>query len=104
MAAEDIKRHFVQFLGEDVGVSFDNPDDPRDVILYRPDRLSDEFASLAFGALQGSRPALAARIDRLLVSFEEPWGRTQRGIDIRPISLASYSIDIFPAGLPASAA
>lgn len=101
MAAEGIKRHFVQFLGEDVGVSFDDPDDPRDVILYRPDRLSDAFVSLAFGALQTSQPKLAARIGRLMVSFEEPWGRAQRGVDLRPMP-AARPLGLSPARLPAS--
>ena len=48
MYADQIKEHFVRFLGSDVGVSFKDPDTPNEVILYRHDRLPDKFVLLAF--------------------------------------------------------
>lgn len=82
MSAELIREHFTQYLGIDVGVSFRDPDDPREVTLYRPDRLPDLFVAWAFEALEKAAPRVAWNIDRLLVSFEGPHGRTQRGVTI----------------------
>nr|WP_155249104.1 hypothetical protein [Mesorhizobium loti] len=82
MSAEQIQRHFVRFLGVDVGVSFSDPADPREVILYRPDRLSEKFVTWAFEELENTAPNIAAKIDRLLVSYESRLGRTQRGLSI----------------------
>ena len=82
MSADFIKKHFVEFLGADVGVSFNDPDDPRHVTLYRPDRLSDPFVTLAYQALEKSSPDAAQKIERLLVSFETRLGRTQRGVPL----------------------
>jgi hypothetical protein len=82
MSAELIKEHFTQYLGVDVGVSFRDADDPREVTLYRPDRLPDLFVAWAFEALEKAAPRVAWNIDRLLVSFEGPHGRTQRGVTI----------------------
>ena len=82
MSAEQIQNHFVRFLGVDVGVSFSDPADPREVILYRPDRLSERFVTWAFEELEKTAPNIAAKIDRLLVSYESRLGRTQRGVSI----------------------
>ena len=94
MSAELIREHFTRHLGVDVGVSFGDPDDPREVILYRPDRLSEAFVTWAFEALQQTAPGVALNIDRLLVSYESRLGRTQRGVTIasndrarRPLAL-----------------
>jgi hypothetical protein len=82
MSAELIREHFVHYLGVDVAVSFNDPEDPRDVILYRPDRLSEGFVTWAFEALETTAPGVAWNIDRLLVAYETPLGRTQRGVEI----------------------
>ncbi|BCG97734.1 hypothetical protein [Mesorhizobium sp. 131-2-1] len=82
MSAEQIQKHFVRFLGVDVGVSFKDPADPREVVLYRPDRLSETFVTWAFEELEKTAPNIAGKIDRLLVSYESPLGRTQRGVNI----------------------
>lgn len=82
MSAEMIREHFTQYLGVDVGVSFRDPHDPREVTLYRPDRLPDLFVAWAFEALEKAAPRVAWNIDRLLVSFEGPHGRTQRGVTL----------------------
>jgi hypothetical protein len=82
MSAEQISTHFVRFLGGDVGVSFSDPNDPSEVILYRPDRLSESFVQWAFDALEDAAPDAAAKIDRLLVSYETRLGRTQRGVSL----------------------
>ena len=63
MYAEQIKEHFVRFLGSDVGVSFKDPGAPNEVILYRHDRLPDKFVLLAFRELQRTAPRVA-REDR----------------------------------------
>jgi hypothetical protein len=83
MSAETIKDHFVKFLGADVGVSFVDADRPSQVILYRPDRLSDGFVRLAYEAFKKSVPSLASDIERIAVAFETRDGRAQRGVDIR---------------------
>jgi hypothetical protein len=80
--AEQIKEHFSRFFGFDVGVSFKNPGTHSEVVLYRPDRLSDKFVLLAFAELQKSSPRVARTIDKVIVSYESPLGRTQRGIDL----------------------
>ncbi len=59
MSAELIREHFTQHLGVDVGVSFRDPEDPREVILYRPDRLSETFVTWAFVALEKTAPNVA---------------------------------------------
>ena len=82
MYADQIKEHFVRFLGSDVGVSFKDPDPPNEVILYRHDRLPDKFVLLAFQELQRTAPRVAAKIDKLIVSYESSLGRTQRGVDL----------------------
>jgi hypothetical protein len=82
MSAEQIQKHFVRFLGADVGVSFSNPADPREVVLYRPDRLSETFVTWAFEELEKTSPDIAGTIDRLLVSYETRHGRTRRRVDI----------------------
>jgi hypothetical protein len=82
VSAELIRKHFVQFLGTDVGVSFKDAQEPREVVLYRPDRLSDAFVQWAFEALENAVPDAAARIDRLVVSYETRLGRTQRGVSL----------------------
>lgn len=80
MSADLIREHFTQYLGVDVGVSFRDPDDPREVTLYRPDRLPDLFVTWAFEALEKAAPRVAWNIDRLLVSFDDAHGRTRRGV------------------------
>jgi len=82
MSAEQIQKHFVRFLGVDVGVTFSDPNDPRVVILYRPDRLSDSFVVWAFQELEKTTPNIALKIDRLLVSYESRIGRTRRRVNI----------------------
>lgn len=82
MSVELIREHFRQFLGSDVGVSFSDPENPREVILYRPDRLSDPFVTWAFEQLEKTAPEVAASIDRLLVSYESRLGLTRRGVDV----------------------
>jgi hypothetical protein len=82
MSAELIREHFTQYLGVDVGVSFVNPDDPREVVLYRPDQLSETFVTWAFEALEKTAPSVAWNIERLLVSYDTRLGRTRRGITI----------------------
>lgn len=88
MSAEQIQKHFVGFLGADVGVSFSDPADPREVVLYRPDRLSEEFVTWAFEELEKTAPDVARKIDRLLVSYETRHGRTRRRVDISSNSMA----------------
>ena len=82
MSAELIRTHFLRFLGCDVGVSFVNPENPHDVILYRPDRLPDEFVTQAFEAFKAREPSIARNIDRLLVSYDGPFGRLQCRVTI----------------------
>ena len=82
MYTEQISKHFVQFLGLDVGVSFKDSGTSCEVILYRPDRLSDNFVRLAFEQFQKTAPRVARKIDKLIVSYESPLGRTQRGVDL----------------------
>lgn len=82
MSAELIREHFTQYLGTDVGVSFVNPNDPREVVLYRPDQLSAEFVTWAFQALEKAAPSVAWNIERLLVSYDTRLGRTRRGTAI----------------------
>lgn len=100
MSAELIKQHFTQYLGVDVGVSVRDPDDPTEVTLYRPDRLPDLFVTWAFEALEKAAPRVAWNIDRLLVSFEGPHGRTQRGVEI--ISKAHLGQPLDRASKPAT--
>jgi hypothetical protein len=87
MSAEQIRTHFVRSLGPDVGVSFSNPDNPCEVVLYRPDRLSEPLVRWAFERLQMSAPAAAKQIERLIVSYETRLGRTRRSINIVSSSL-----------------
>ena len=82
MSAEQIRKHFVQFLGSDVGVSFGDPLRPRDVVLDRPDRLSEPLVRWAFEQLEKSAPGTARKIERLVVSYETRLGRTQRAINV----------------------
>ncbi|HEY6630947.1 MAG TPA: hypothetical protein VIZ90_05820 [Rhizobiaceae bacterium] len=82
MSAELIREHFTQYLGADVGVSFRDADNPREVTLYRPDRLPDLFVTWAFEALEKAAPRVAWNIDRLLVSFDDVHGVTRRGVAI----------------------
>jgi hypothetical protein len=82
MSVDRIREHFVQYLGQDVGVYFADNDDPSHVTLYRPDRLPDPFVTWAFEALEKSSPSVAWAINRLLVSYESRHGRTQRAVDI----------------------
>ena len=72
--------HFVSFLGQDVSVSFDDADDPREVILYRPDPLSEDFVGAAIDALRAEQPESLARIEGVLISFEDRLGPTRRRI------------------------
>ena len=96
MSAEQIQKHFVRFLGVDVGVSFSDPADPREVVLYRPDRLSERFVTWAFEELEKTAPNVAGKIDRLLVSYESRLGRTQRGVNISSNSKAPEPLDPEP--------
>lgn len=83
MSAETIRDHFVKFLGADIGVSFVDAKCPSQVILFRPDRLSDRFVREAYVSFRKTNPEVAQLIERLIVSFETHNGRTQRGVDIR---------------------
>lgn len=94
MSAEIIREHFTQYLGADVGVSFRDPDNPAEVTLYRPDRLPDLFVKWAFEALAKAAPRVAWNIDRLLVTFDDPHGRKQRGVAV-PLKAGS---DVRPPG------
>lgn len=82
MPTDLIRKHFVEFLGRDVGVSITDHDNPRDVVLYRPDRLSDPFVMEAFEALRRIAPSAAEKVGRLLIAFDTRSGRTQRGVDL----------------------
>ena len=83
MPAELIANHLKATLGIDVGVTFDDPGAPRQVLLYRPDRLSEDFVALAFQALEESAPDAASTIETVLVSFKTPVGRSRRRVDFR---------------------
>ena len=100
MSAEQIQKHFVRFLGEDVGVSFSDPANPREVVLYRPDRLSEAFVTWAFEELEKTAPNIARKIDRLLVSYESRLGRTQRGVNISSNNRARHPLDPEPPSRP----
>lgn len=93
MSAELIREHFTQYLGVDVGISFRDPDDPREVTLYRPDRLPDLFVNWAFEALENAAPSVAWNIDRLLVLFDGPHGRMQRGVTISSRARSNKPLD-----------
>ena len=82
MYAEEITKHFVRFLGSNVGVSLKETGNLVEVTLYRPDRVSDTFVLLAFEQLKSSSPRIAGRIDKLIVSYEGPLGGAQHGVDI----------------------
>ncbi|MGE0280342.1 MAG: hypothetical protein AB7P20_06985 [Rhizobiaceae bacterium] len=82
MSAEIIRDHFVGFLGIDVAVKFDEPSNPRHVVLYRPDRLPDGFVTQAYEALATTSPDIAGQIERLLVSFETRLGRRLRRVPL----------------------
>lgn len=84
MPADIIASHLKAALGADVGVTFDDADAPRQIVVYRPDRLSEDFVALAFQALEDSAPEAVAGIEAVLVSFETPVGRSRRRVDIRP--------------------
>ena len=60
MSSETIRDHFVKFLGVDVGVSFIDADCPNQVILYRPDRLSDGFVRQAYESFEKTNPNIAS--------------------------------------------
>ena len=96
MSAELIRSHFLRFLGCDVGVSFVNPENPHDVILYRPDRLPDEFVTQAFEAFKAREPSIARNIDRLLVSYDGPFGRLQCRVTIASTEERSRAPDVDP--------
>jgi hypothetical protein len=83
MSAEAIRNHCLKFLGVDVGVSFIDADRPSQVVLYRPDGLSDGSVKQAFEAFEKTDPKIASDIERVLVSFETSFGKTQCGVDIR---------------------
>ncbi|HEY5817596.1 MAG TPA: hypothetical protein VIU14_04215, partial [Mesorhizobium sp.] len=87
MSTENIREHFVRFLGADVSVAFAKPESPRIVLIYRPNRLSDHFVLEAFEELAESDPALAAQIERLAVSFETRLGRTRGPVTRRRVML-----------------
>lgn len=72
-----------------MAVTFSEPDDIRSVVLFRPDRLSDSFVSQAYEALALSTPELAARIERLAVSFDTRLGRTRRRVPLPSIDAAT---------------
>jgi hypothetical protein len=83
VSAQIIRDPFVKFLGVDIGVSFVDANCPSHVILYRPDRLSDQFVRQAYVSLKKTHPDIARDIERLIISFETNNGRTQRGVEIR---------------------
>jgi hypothetical protein len=83
MPAELIARHLKTTLGIDVGVTFDDLEAPRQVHLYRPDRLSEDFVALALQALEETAPHALRQIESVLVSFETPVGRSRRRVDFR---------------------
>lgn len=83
MASDIITRHLKTVLGSDVGISFDDPSAPRRVVLYRPDRLSEDFVALALQSLEDTAPRAFDDIEAVLVAFETPIGRSQRRVDFR---------------------
>lgn len=83
MPADIIARHLQSVLGSDVGISFDDPTAPRQVLLYRPDRLSEDFVALALQSLEDTVPKALDRIDSVLVAFETPIGPSRRRVDFR---------------------
>lgn len=83
MPAEIIAKYLTAALGIDVGISFDDPAAPREVTVYRPDRLSDDFVALAFQALEETAPDALRRIEVVHVTFDTPLGRSRRRVDFR---------------------
>lgn len=90
MAADLIAHHLKAMLGVDVGITFDDPGAPREVRIYRPDRLSEDFVALAFQALEETAPQAAGSIETVLVSFETPVGLSRRRVDVRGRGLDAH--------------
>jgi hypothetical protein len=82
MSANLIRDHFARFLGADVRVSFLDSEEPFQVFLYRPDKLSEAFVIRAFEALETAEPKVAYRIARLLVSYDGRFGRAQYSVRV----------------------
>lgn len=102
MAAATIESHLMASLGSDVGIAFDDRNDPREVVIYRPDRIPEDFAALAYQALEESNPDAAARIERLLVAFDTRLGRMMHRVDIRPLDRSPVSAATGSASLAPS--
>jgi len=84
MNASIIANHLQAALGTDVGISFDDAAAPREVMLYRPDRLSEDFVALALQSLEDTAPDALDQIRAVMVTFETPLGRSRRRVDFRP--------------------
>lgn len=83
MPAEIIARHLKSALGIDVGISFDDPSRPAEIMLYRPDRLAEDFVALAFQALEETAPQAIASVRTVTVAYDTPLGRSMRRVDFR---------------------
>lgn len=77
MYADVIRNYFLRFLGADVAITVLQSGNTHQVTIYRPDRLSDDFVQGAFRTLDRTEPVVAAAIDRLVIAYDTPVGRTQ---------------------------
>jgi hypothetical protein len=77
MSENLLREHFTRFLGSDVQVSVVDGKSGYEILLYRPDKLSEAFVIRAFETFETAHPQMASRIDRLVVLYEGRFGREQ---------------------------
>jgi hypothetical protein len=82
IGTDAISKHFKQFLGADVNVSFAASAEILMVILHRHDRLPENFVQAAYQAFQKTNPVAAVEIGKLLVSYEIQAGRMSAAVPV----------------------
>lgn len=72
----------IALVGSDIHVSFDHPDTPSRIQVYRPDPIAEPLLRQALDRMTSEFPAEMGAITHVFVDFEGDLGRTRRRVTL----------------------
>ncbi|MBV5264471.1 hypothetical protein [Pinisolibacter aquiterrae] len=82
MSFQQLSDRLTDLLGVDVGVTYDDHDNPSQIRLYRPDPIADSLVQDAIGRARQEFPEEMRTISAVLISFEDALGPTRRRVTV----------------------
>lgn len=82
MSYDKLSERLTSLIGADVAVTWDDPENPSQIRLWRPDPIDHALVRTAVGRAREEFPDEMAAITAVLVSYEDALGTTRRRVDI----------------------